>query len=80
MEANETLGTSSTHVDVHDQAQALDNELLETPEGVISGAGLIADNSIGIKLYRDHDDAADDYSGDAALIHLEVHYTSDRDF
>ena len=77
---NEALGAGSTHIDIHDQAQALDNELLKTGEGTISGAGLIVDDTIGIKVSRDHDDAADDYSGDAALILLEVHYTSDRDF
>ena len=79
-EATETLGAGSTHVDIHDQAEALDNELLETGYGEISGASLAKDDTIGIKLYRDHDDAADDYSGDAALIHLEIEYVSDRDF
>ena len=67
-------------MDIHDQAQALDNELLETPYGDISGASLAADDTIGLKIYRDHDDAADNYTGDAALIHLEVEYQTDSDF
>ena len=74
------MGAGSTHIDLHDQAEALDNELLETGYGIISGASLTGDDTIGLKLYRDHDDAADDYSGDAALIHLEIEYESDRDF
>jgi hypothetical protein len=78
--SNETLGAGSTHVDIHDQAEALDNELLETSYGVISGASLALDDTVGIKFYRDHDDAADDYSGDAALIHLEIEYMSDSDY
>jgi len=79
-DVNETLGAGSTHADIHDQAEALDNELLETSYGEISGASLAIDDTVGIRLYRDHDDAADDYTGDAALIHLEIEYMSDRDF
>lgn len=77
---NEALGAGSTHVDIHDQAEALDNELLQTIDGGVSGAGLVKGDAIGLKIYRDHDDAADDYSGNAAMIHLGIHYTADRDF
>jgi hypothetical protein len=76
-EANETLGAGSTHVDIHDVTQSLDNELLETAYGTIAGASISADDTIGIHLYRDHDDGDDTYGADAALIHMEVEYYSD---
>jgi len=75
-EANEVLGAGSTHVDIHDHTQRLDNELLETPYGVIAGASLSPDDTVGIKFYRDHDDASDNYGADAALIHVEIEYYS----
>lgn len=77
-ESNETLGAGSTHVDMHDDTQSLAWELLETAYGTIAGASLAVDDTIGIKLYRDHDDANDDYGTDAALIHLEIEYLSDK--
>ena len=77
-EANETLGAGSTHVDLHDVTQDLDNELLETSYGAIAGASLAVDDTIGIKLYRDHDDSTDTYGANAALIHVEIEYTADK--
>ena len=77
-DANETLGAGSTHVDLHDATQSLDNELLETSYGDISGASLAVDDTIGILFYRDHDDATDNYGADAALIHIEVEYIADK--
>ena len=76
--SNEILGAGSTHVDIHDQAEGLDNELLETGYGDISGASLSADDTIGFQILRDHDDAADDYGAPAALVHVEIEYISDR--
>jgi len=76
--SNETLGTNTFHADIHDYAEGLDNELLETTYGIISGTCVSLDDTIGVRLYRDHDDATDDYGADAALIHLEIEYTSDK--
>jgi len=75
---DEVLGAGSTHVDIHDDTQSRDNELLETPYGAIAGASIAVDDTIGIKLYRDHDDAGDNYVGDAALIHMEIEYTANK--
>ena len=77
-ESNETLGASSAHADIHDDTQELDNELLETQYGMISGTAVETDDTIGIKFYRDHDDAGDDYGADAALIHVEIEYIANR--
>ena len=77
-EANEVIGAGSTHVDLHDTTQGLDNELLETAYGAIAGASLAVDDTIGIKLYRDHDDSTDTYGANAALIHVEIEYTADK--
>ena len=76
--SGEAIGTNTFHADMHDYAEGTDNELLETGYGLITGSCVALDDTIGIKLYRDHDDAADDYGADAALIHLEVEYTSDK--
>jgi len=77
-EANEALGAGSSHVDIHDVTQELDNELLETPYGVLSGSVIDNDDTIGINFYRDHDDGDDTYAQDAALIHIEVEYYADK--
>lgn len=77
-EADEVLGAGSTHVTIHDSTQSRDNELLETPYGVISGASIAVDDTIGILLYRDHDDASDNYGTNAALIHVEIEYSVDK--
>lgn len=77
-ESNEALGAGNTHVDIHDATQGVDNELLETGYGVIAGASVTVDDTIGINLYRDHDDLIDDYGSDAALIHIEIEYIVDR--
>ena len=77
-EANEALGAGSAHVDIHDVTQELDNELLETSYGTISGAALAVDDTIGINFYRDHDDGDDTYAQDAALIHIEIEYLADK--
>lgn len=77
-ESDEVLGAGSTHVTIHDTTQSRDNELLETSYGVISGASLTVDDTIGIHLYRDHDDASDNYGTNAALIHMEIEYRVDK--
>lgn len=77
-ESNEALGAGSTHVDIHDATQELDNELLETSYGTIAGSSLAVDDTIGINFYRDHDDDDDTYGADAALIHIEVEYYADK--
>ncbi len=75
---NETLGTSTAHVEMDDATQGLDNELLESPYGTISGGSLAVDDTIGIHFYRDHDDAHDNYGADAALLHIEIEYIADK--
>ena len=77
-ESDEALGAGSTHVEIHDATQELDNELLETGYGTIAGTSLVADDTIGINLYRDHDDAIDNYGADAALIHVEIEYVANK--
>lgn len=77
-EANEALGAGSSHSDIHDVTQELDNELLETSYGIMSGSVIDNDDTIGINFYRDHDDLTDTYAADAALIHIEVEYYADR--
>jgi hypothetical protein len=76
--ANQVLGAGSTHVDIHDDTQSLDNELLQTPYGTIAGASLNVLDTVGIMFYRDHDDASDNYVGDAALLHIEIEYVCDK--
>ena len=63
---------------MHDTTYAGANNLQETAYGVIAGASVVADDTIGLKLYRDHDDAEDDYAADAALIHIEIEYVADK--
>ena len=77
-EANEVLGAGSTHIDIHDATQSLAWEALETPVGTIAGASIGTDDVIGICISRDHDDVIDNYGADAALIHLEIEYLSDK--
>jgi hypothetical protein len=73
-EANETLGAGSIHMDMHDVTQGLDNELLETGYGTMFSSNIEVDDTIGLHLYRDHDDGDDSYGADAALIHIEIEY------
>ena len=77
-ESNETLGTGNTLVNMHDTTQELDNELLETPYGTIPGSALEQNDTIGIRIRRDHDDDDDTYGADAALIHVEIEYIADK--
>ena len=77
-ESNEVIGAGSAHADIHDATQNLDNELLETSYGMISGTAVEIDDTIGIKFYRDHDDAVDDYGADAVLIHVEIEYIANK--
>jgi len=77
-EANEVMGAGSTPVAIHDLTQGVANELLETSYGTIAAGSLAVDDTIGIHLYRDHDDADDDYASDAALVHIEIEYTVNK--
>lgn len=74
--AGEILGAGSTNIELHDVTYAGANNLQETPEGTIAGAGLDAEDVVGLNVLRDHDDA-DDYGSDAALIFLEIEYIAD---
>ena len=76
--SDEVIGAGSTHVPIHDATQSRDNEVLESPYGTIAGTSLIADDVIGIHLYRDHDDDDDTYATNAALLHIEVEYVADK--
>jgi len=68
-----------THVDIHDSLSSYsDNVIHETPYGTISGAAIAVDDTIGIKLYRDHDDASDNYAANAAFIHMEIEYYANK--
>jgi len=75
--AGEILGAGSTNVEIHDDTYAGAHNLQETSYGHIAGASLAADDTIGIQLYRDHDDT-DDYGADAALVHIEIEYKADK--
>ena len=76
--ADEVLGAGSTHVDVHDVTEEVDNELLETGYGVIAGESITTDDTLGICILRDHDDGDDTYAAPAALVHIEIEYVSDK--
>lgn len=76
-EANETLGAGSTNVQINDATQSLDNELLTTSYGTIAGASIAADDTIGIKISRDHDDG-DTYGTNASFVHMKIKYIADK--
>jgi hypothetical protein len=76
--ANEVIGAGYTDVDLHDATEELENELLETGYGIIAGSALAVDDTIGIRISRDHDDAIDNYGADAALVHIEIEYKADK--
>lgn len=75
--AGEILGAGSANIPIHDDTYAGANNAQETGYATISGGSLAADDSIGLFIYRDHDDG-DNYGQDVALIHIEVKYISDR--
>jgi hypothetical protein len=76
----ETAASGSTHVDIHDTVASSysEGDLLETPLGVIAGGSLAVDDTVGISLTRDHNDAEDNIGGNAQLLHAKIKYTADK--
>ncbi len=75
--AGEIIGAGSTNVPIHDDTYTGANNMQETSYATIAGGGIAVDETIGLFIYRDHDDG-DNYGQDVALIHAEVKYISDR--
>jgi len=77
-ENDEVLTAATTTQTVTDSTQSLANELLRTDFITISGTGVQPGDIISMRVYRDADNAADDYGADAALIHLGLYFKVDR--
>ena len=73
---DEVLTVATTTQTVTDSAEGLANELLLTDFITISGTGVQAKDTVSMRIYRDAD--ADDYSADAALVHLGLYFQIDR--
>lgn len=75
---NEVLSGAGTALTVTDSTQTLQDELLESSDMTISGAGLALEDTIGITVSRDTGDAADTYASAASLVLVEIKYTADK--
>ena len=70
--ANEILDGTSTITFVLDDAQLLQDELLQTDNMTISGASLTREDTIGICIFRDPSHISDDYVSGASLVWIEI--------
>ena len=70
--ANEILDGTSTITFVLDDAQLLQDELLQTDNMTISGASLTREDTIGICIFRDPSHISDDYVSGASLVWIDI--------
>ena len=77
-ENNEVLTAGVTSTSVTDSTQTLQDELLESGDMTISGAGCEINDVIGIRIYRDPAHASDTYASDASLVLIHFKYLSDK--
>ena len=77
-EVNEVLSGAGTALTTTDSTQTLQDELLESPDMTIAGAGIALEDTLGLKISRDTDDGADNYGAAASLVLVEISYIADK--
>ncbi|KKN71967.1 hypothetical protein LCGC14_0416130, partial [marine sediment metagenome] len=77
-EADEVISGAGINLTVTDSTQSRQDELLETANMVITAASIALEDTIGLKISRDTNDAADTYGAAASLILVEIEYTANK--
>jgi hypothetical protein len=77
-EANEVISATGTTTTITDSTQSLQDELLQSGDMTITGTGLSAEDTIGLKIFRDPAHGSDTYANSASLVHIEIEYTADK--
>jgi len=73
--ATATLTTVET---VTSGTPANDKKIHETDNFTLTTTGWVPHDIILIRLYRDADNSADNFTGDARLMHIHIHFLSDK--
>lgn len=60
-----------------DTADGIINKHQATPSGIIDGTGLTLSHMMICRLYRDANDIADTYTGNAGFLEFDIHYQKD---
>jgi len=74
----ELLTAGTTSLSVVDSTNSTQDELLESGDMTISGAGCAFEDVIGLRIYRDPADGSDTYVSDASLVLVEINYIADK--
>ncbi len=77
-EANEVISNAGTTTYIADDAQNVQDELLESGDMTISGTNLALEDTIGMTFFRDPTHGSDNYESPASLVEIEIEYTSDK--
>ncbi len=76
--ANEVISNVGDTMYVLDDAEGIQDELLESPNMTISGTNIVPEDTMGITIFRDPTHGDDDYTSEASLVWIEIEYTSDK--
>jgi len=74
----ELLSAATTPLTVTSSTNSTQDELLETVDMIINGAGCAFEDTIGIQISRDTGDGADTYGAKASLVYIEFEYIADK--
>ncbi len=77
-ENDEVISGAGTTTSVSDATQELQDELLESGDMTIAAAGLAAEDTIGISIFRDPAHGSDNYGSDASFVIMEISYTANK--
>ena len=77
-EADELISGAGITISIIDATQTRQDELLESGDMTISGGSLTAEDTIGIRIFRDPTAGTDTYASAASLVIVEISYTADK--
>lgn len=76
-EANEVLTAAGVAITITDATQALQDELLQSPNMTLTAANIASEDTIGLTLSRDNT-VGGNYGAAASFVLIEIEYISDR--
>ena len=76
--SDEVISGAGTALTVTDSTQSLQDELLETADMTMTGAGISQEDTLGLKISRDTGDGNDTYGSSASLVLIEIKYLTDK--
>ena len=76
--AGELISAAGTTINSIDAASTTQDELLESPDMTILAANIAAEDTLGIRIFRDPVDGQDTYGSAASLVWLEFSYIANK--